>query len=121
MPDQSVEAVARILTERYADHDHYNRRNPLEELIYIICSTQTAEQGYRGTFGELRRTFPTFEALAVAEVDDLAGPLRQAGCSGRSRRRCAITSMRSCAGLASSRSPTCAACRTARSRRSSPR
>lgn len=42
---QSMSAVARVLQKRYGDFDHHNRRNPLEELLFILCSVQCADAG----------------------------------------------------------------------------
>ncbi len=77
------EAVAAHLRGRYGDHDHFNRRNPLDELLFIICSTQTAEVSYRRTHRELRRTFPTFGHLAEAPAEYLAKPLAPGGLSNQ--------------------------------------
>lgn len=74
-------AIARILSEQYGDFNHYNRKNPLEELIFIICSTKTDEEKYRATFASLRRRFRTFRNLLLADVSDIAEVLRPGGLS----------------------------------------
>ncbi len=74
-----MRSVALILTARYADFEHFNRRNPLEELIFIICSVQTQESGYRQTFKGLRRSFPRMEMLARARVAEIERPLKPGG------------------------------------------
>jgi len=78
-----VEKVATTLKRRYRDHAHYNRRNPLDELLFIICSTQTTETSYRRTFRDLRREFPTFGHLAEAPAKYLAKPLAPGGLSNQ--------------------------------------
>lgn len=45
----TVREVAAALAARYADFDHYNLTDPLDELLFIICSTKTAETSYRAT------------------------------------------------------------------------
>ncbi len=80
---KGIQAVAVALRRRYGDHDHYNRRNPLDELLFIICSTQTTESSYRRTFRELRREFPTFSRLAEAPAEYLAKPLEPGGLSNQ--------------------------------------
>jgi len=83
---ESLEAntrrVARILRVRYKDFEHYNRRNPLEELLFILCSVQTQESNYRQTFTALRRRFPRMKMLAGATARQIAVPLRPGGLSG---------------------------------------
>ena len=76
-----VEAVARLLRRRYADFDHFNRKNPLEELLFILCSVQTDEEKYRQTFAALRRRFPRFEDIGRARRRDIAKALKPGGLS----------------------------------------
>ena len=78
---KNLEAVARILRRRYRDFDHFNKRNPLDELIFIICSVQTAEVSYKRTFRALRDEFKTFTHLNEAPASYLARPLKPGGLS----------------------------------------
>ena len=78
-----VDKVATVLKRRYRDHAHFNRRNPLEELLFIICSTQTTEASYRRTYRDLRREFPTVGHLAEAPAEYLARPLEPGGLSNQ--------------------------------------
>lgn len=73
--------VARLLKARYADFAHYNRRNPLEEMLFILCSVQTQESKYRKTYAALRRKFPRFTDLGSATACSIAEPLRFGGLS----------------------------------------
>ena len=59
----TVEDVAVALIDTYGDTELYNVRNPLWELLFIVCSTLTQESNYRSTYSSLRSAFPT---LAVA-------------------------------------------------------
>jgi endonuclease III len=74
-----IHRTASLLTARYADFEHYNRHNPLEELLFIICSVQTQESGYRKTFKVLRRKFPRLEVMARATAAEIAKPLKPGG------------------------------------------
>ena len=58
--------VAAALKDRYRDFNHYNLKNPLDELLFIICSTKTGEASYRSTFRSLKETFPTHLRIAEA-------------------------------------------------------
>jgi len=73
------EWVALRLSERYGDPHHFNRVNPLEELIFIIFSLQTDETKYREAFARLRASFPTFELLSKASADELTTIVGPAG------------------------------------------
>lgn len=76
-----LEAIAPVLRRRYRDFDHYNKHNPLDELIFIICSVQTTEVSYKRTFRALRDEFKTFAHLNEAPAEYLARPLRPGGLS----------------------------------------
>lgn len=78
MPAHLVE-VARSLRQRYGDFDHYNLADPLDELIFIICSTRTTERGYRETYRALRARFPTNKDLARARAHDIAEAIQRGG------------------------------------------
>jgi endonuclease-3 len=78
---ERIKIAARILKRRYLDFDHYNRKNPFEELLFILCSVQTDETKYRETFAALRREFPRFSDLGRAKAKDIAKPLKPGGLS----------------------------------------
>ncbi|MGL4550619.1 MAG: endonuclease III domain-containing protein [Gemmataceae bacterium] len=81
-----IESVAALLSERYRDHGHHNKRNPLSELLYILCSVRTEENKYRAAYAALRRRFPTFDALADAPAEAIAEPLQPAGLAAQKAR-----------------------------------
>jgi endonuclease III len=82
----AVREVAATLVARYADFDHYNLKNPLDELLFIICSTKTAESSYRTTFDKLKEAFPTPRDLAEAPAEYIAKPIAGGGLSGKKSR-----------------------------------
>lgn len=82
----NIRKVAAALAARYADFDHYNRKDPLDELLFIICSTKTAEDSYRATFDQLKAAFPTPRDLAEAPAEYIARPLAAGGLSGKKSR-----------------------------------
>ena len=75
----NVEAVAEALRRRYADYSHGNKRNPLSELLFILCSIQTDEQAYTDTYRRLKRAFPTSESLLGADRRSIASVMRDGG------------------------------------------
>ena len=76
----NLKLIAAILSHRYRDFAHYNITNdPLEELLFIICSTKTTEATYRAVYASLRSAFPNNEALLVATADDLEHAMRAGG------------------------------------------
>lgn len=87
IPSDSVAAVAKILSRCYCDADHFNRTNPLEELLFIVCSIQTNEELYRNTFASLRRGFPSFRSLASASEGEIAAAIRDGGLANQKAKK----------------------------------
>ncbi len=76
-----VHNIARILSHRYGDFHHYNKRNPLWELIFIICSVRTDEKKYLETYRSLRKEFPRLDLLVDASANDIAKSIAFGGLS----------------------------------------
>jgi endonuclease III len=76
-------AIAAALTRRYRDFNHHNLKNPLDELLFIICSTKTGEVSYRSTYRSLKQTFPTHQHIAEASAEYIALPLVSGGLSNQ--------------------------------------
>jgi len=74
-----VYEVTEKLQQRYHDFAHNNRQNPLDELLFIICSIKTSDKSYESTYKDLRRTFPTFQMIAEAPAEYIARPLMPGG------------------------------------------
>ena len=79
----SVLEVAAALKKRYHDFNHYNLKNPLDELLFIICSTKTGEASYRSTYRSLKETFPTHLHIAEAPAEYIARPIVSGGLSNQ--------------------------------------
>lgn len=79
----SVWGVVAALQNRYRDFNHYNLKNPLDELLFIICSTKTGEASYRSTFRSLKETFPTHYQIAEAPAEYIARPIASGGLSNQ--------------------------------------
>jgi len=75
--------VAAALKKCYRDFNHYNLKNPLDELLFIICSTKTGEASYRSTFRSLKETFPTHLHIAEAPAEYIARPIVSGGLSNQ--------------------------------------
>lgn len=79
----TISKVAETLKMRYSDFDHYNLKDPLDELLFIICSTKTAEISYRTSFQSLKETFPTPQRIAGASVENIARSIVRGGLSNQ--------------------------------------
>jgi endonuclease III len=89
VPSQEIDVArdirrsAQALSVRYRDHAHHNRKNPLDELLFIMCSVLTQEANYRRTHRALRQAFPTFQSLASASVEEISASIADGGLSAR--------------------------------------
>ena len=79
----TVSDVATALKYRYRDFNHHNLKNPLDELLFIICSTKTGEASYRSTYRSLKETFPTHYQIAEAPAEYIARPIVSGGLSNQ--------------------------------------
>src|SRR3990172_2886575 len=69
---ESTVLIARKLRKRYKDFGHYNRKNPLDELLLILSSVKRGEKVYLRAFKSLKRAFPTFQKLNQASEKALS-------------------------------------------------
>jgi endonuclease III len=79
----TIRKVSSALKTRYHDFNHYNLKNPLDELLFIICSTKTIEASYRSTYRSLKEMFPTHFHIAEAPAEYIARPIVSGGLSNQ--------------------------------------
>lgn len=82
-PPKHVVEIAAELKKRYLDFDHYNLKDPLDELLFIICSTKTEEASYRNSFRALKESFPTHHEIAEADRESIARAIVRGGLSNQ--------------------------------------
>jgi endonuclease-3 len=75
--------VAQRLSNHYGDHGHYNKRDPFDELLFILCSVRTNERKYLESYRDLKRRFPTRRLLSKASEGEIAAAIRRGGLSGQ--------------------------------------
>lgn len=74
-----VHQIAEILSNRYHNFSHYNRKNPLEELLFILCSVKRSEIVYLRAYRSLKHAFPSFGDLAKASKKELVSKVSWGG------------------------------------------
>jgi endonuclease III len=74
-----VYSIASALTTKYMDFPHNNKKNPLDELLFIICSVKTTGGSYEKTYKRFRQRFPRFSDIAKAREYDLSRALSTGG------------------------------------------
>jgi endonuclease III len=73
------ETIERALRETYGQPTHFNQRDPLDEIIFIILSTQTLEREYTRTFASLRARYTTWEEVRRAPASEIEESIRIGG------------------------------------------
>ncbi len=69
------------LERQYGSPRHGNKRDPLDELVYIILSTRTGEAVFRGIYRDLKRAFPSWDDVAARRVAEFHRILAPGGLS----------------------------------------
>jgi endonuclease III len=75
---KTVDVLSR-LGRHYGRPEWHPSGRPLEELVSTILSQHTSDTNCERAFSSLRRAFPTWEQVAVADVDDVADAIRSGG------------------------------------------
>lgn len=68
----SVRKVFKLLDHAYEMTRLGNKRNPLDELVYVILSLQTNESRYQEVFRRFKKRFPRWSLLLEASVQKIA-------------------------------------------------
>ncbi len=85
-PPENIISIARALRKRYKDFGHYNRKNPLDELLLILCSVKRGEKVYLRAFKSLKQAYPTYEKLNQASVKELTKHIEWGGLQNQKAR-----------------------------------
>src|SRR5262249_54215574 len=75
----SVTTICRRLRKECAPVEPWEAQPPLDELIATILSQNTTDRNSDAAFAELRRRFPTWEAVRTAPVTRIVRAIRRGG------------------------------------------
>jgi endonuclease III len=93
--DMAIRRVFRILRRRYKDFTHFNKKDVLGNLIFVICSVRATEPVYCRVYDKLLARYPNVAALGAASVTSIASVIKEAG-----RQRQKATAIRTAVQLA---------------------
>jgi len=79
----NVRQVTAALRKKFRNFSHCNKRNPLDELLFIICSVKTNEEKYQTTYKTLKLSFPRYEMIADASPKEIAKAIEKGGLSNQ--------------------------------------
>jgi endonuclease III len=81
-----VQDVLALLKGAYEESRLGNKRNPLDELVYIILSLQTNEARYQEVYRRFRDRFPRWSDLLDAAPSVIASAIAEGGLSAQKAR-----------------------------------
>ena len=71
--------IIRLLAKEYGASPRREHRDPLSELIYTVLSQNTSDVNSKRAFANLKATFGTWEEVAKAKIESIAGAIRHGG------------------------------------------
>lgn len=78
---ERIESCCRLLARRYGNPRHGNKRDPLDELVYIILSTRTGEAVFRGIYRDLKKAFSFWDEVQGRRIGEFHRILAPGGLS----------------------------------------
>ena len=82
----NVRRVARLLKSLYGTPTLGNKRNPFDELIFILLSSKTTSANCQRAYSALKRRYPRFGDLTQSPLRGIQHTIRFAGLSRRKAR-----------------------------------
>lgn len=79
-----VKRLTALLLQEYGLPKLGNKRNPLDELVFILLSEKTDEKKYRKAYANLKASFGTWNAVRTAKLADIRKAI---DCAGMGQRR----------------------------------
>lgn len=74
-----IKEIAELLDFTYGSPDHKNKKDPLDELVFILLSRRTREGGYETAYDNLKEKFPEWGDMANAHPDEILQTIEHAG------------------------------------------
>ncbi len=81
-----VKEITKTLVQHFGRPTLGNKKNPFNELLYIILSTRTSPNLYQETYRSLRREFKTAGSIAEARVEYVAKAIERGGLQNKKAR-----------------------------------
>jgi endonuclease III len=89
-PDRATTLIrwaSRLLRRQYRSPRHHNKRDPLDELVFILLSSKTTERSYLRTYDALRQRFADWFDLLGSPIGTVASTIHEGGLSVKKERQ----------------------------------
>lgn len=74
-----IKEIAELLHLKYGSPNHNNKKDPLDELVFILLSRRTRKGGYETAYDDLKERFPTWDSAAAAHPSEIFRVIGHAG------------------------------------------
>ena len=78
-----AEEITRELVVRFGRRTLGNKKNPFNELLYILLSSKTPPERYQDVYHSLRRVYTRADDLAYAQPEEVARVISHGGLQNR--------------------------------------
>lgn len=79
--------ASRLLRRQYRSPRHHNKRDPLDELVFILLSGKTKERSYLRTYDALRQRFADWFDILGSPIGTVASTIHEGGLSVKKERQ----------------------------------
>ena len=80
---ERARAATTLLTKMYGSPDHNNKKDPLDELVFIILSQMTTFPSFERVYSRLRQTAPRWDDVLDMPLRTLKRIIKDAGLSNQ--------------------------------------
>lgn len=84
---RAVKIVCKLLLSQYPLSSLGNKRNPLDEFIYILLSQRTHHQGYEAAYRAFKKRYPTWLSAHAANSTQIGHIIRPGGLANQKATR----------------------------------
>ena len=74
-----IKEINELLDFEYSSPDHFNKEDPLDELVFILLSRRTRGIGYETAFNNIKTRYPNWEDVIKSSPDELLDIIEHAG------------------------------------------
>ena len=74
-----IREIAELLDFTHGSPNHNNKKDPLDELIFILLSRRTRDGGYESAYNNLKKKFTEWEEVANANSSEIFPIIEHAG------------------------------------------
>ena len=87
LPKNRITTVSKLLHKQYKSPDLNNKKNPLDEFLYILLSQKRTFSRFQKTYKEFKKVYPTWQLVLNSKEKAIAKTLKPAGLSNQKAKR----------------------------------